>query len=284
MVDMTNPRKAGRDAIEKSVPPQVWQENGKYCDSLRRLIAEHPIMSHPILAQLEHAEFDLDAQRFFHLEFRHAFAQIFTDALIQAMVTSAQVEPALGAMGKVASRFLLQLNALDELGFVPNPGPNEDYIGHPSMSHYVQFDETLRELGLTREAVAAFKPSAAACACRATFEDQYADHVSLTAVMAVSETVFSKFSGPWSVSVGKKTGIDVAKGYHSIHVEHDGQFIDDDHSEDAWFVFRQAITSARYDEIMRKVRMCLDTWVAFLDALTAAAATREGSTAPSVFA
>jgi hypothetical protein len=225
-------------------------------------------MQHPIIPKLETAQHDHDIQRFFHLEFRHAFAQIFTDSLIQAMSTSTQLEQSLGALGKVSSRFLLQLNVLDELGFVPNPGPASDYAGDPLLSHYVQFDATLKQLGLTNSDVVEFKPSAQSCACRATFEENYKDHVSLTAVMAVSETVFSKFSGPWAKSVGASTGIDVQQGYHSIHVEHDGEFIDDEHSDDAWYVFRQAVTPDRYKEISENVQKWLDTWAGFLDFLS----------------
>jgi hypothetical protein len=79
--------------------------------------------------------------------------------------------------------------------------------------------------------------------------------------------VFTQFAGPWAKGVGAKTSIDVSGGYHSIHVEKDGQFIDDDHSEDAWFVFQQAITPDRHDEILSRVSEWLDTWSSFLDQL-----------------
>lgn len=270
-MNTTNPRAISRQAIEESVPAARWARNGEFCDQLRGLIGEHRILRHPLIAQMESGNADLDVQRYFHLEFRHAFAQIFTDALIQAMVTCAQLESSAGAMGKVAARFLLQLNVLDELGFVPNVEVGSDYAGNPALSHYVQFDQTLRQLGLTTEAVQAFVPSAAARACRATFEDQYADHVCLSAIMATSETVFGTFSGPWARSVAAATSIDVSAGYHSIHVEHDGKFIEDDHSDDAWYVFRQAITSERFEEISSKVLAWLDTWAGFLDALAGSA-------------
>lgn len=270
-MELKNPRKIAREAIRQSVPAAAWEENGRFCDGLRQSIERHRIMRHPIIVQLEQAEHGLEAQRYFHLEFRHAFAQIFTDALIQAMVLTSSVEPLTGAMGKVASRFLLQLNLLDELGFVPARGDDSEFSGNPQLSHYVQFDGILRQLGMAPADVDAFQPSRAARACRATFESHYADFQALIAVMATSETVFSKFSGPWAQSVAAKTNIDVSEGYHSIHVGHDGEFIDDDHSEDAWFVVRQAAEPARFAELSTIVSGSLDTWTSFLDSLAGAA-------------
>lgn len=266
-MELKNPRAIARRAIENSVLQERWDENGEFIHELRRSIAEHRIMQHSIIGQMESGTADLQSQQYFHLEFRHAFAQIFTDALIQTMVTCAQLEDAVGARGKVAARFLLQLNVLDELGFLPNTDQGSDYMGNPDMSHYVQFDDTLRQLSLSPQAVAGYTPSDAARACRATFERQYSDHVGLSAIMATSETVFGAFSGPWSRSVGAVTSIDVSAGYHSIHVEHDGKFIDDDHSEDAWYVFRQAITPERYSAVSAQIIAALDTWAAFLDML-----------------
>lgn len=270
-MELKNPRAIARKAIENSVIPALWAGNGEFINELRRSIAEHRIMRHPIIGQLESSNADLQAQQYFHLEFRHAFAQIFTDALIQTMVTCAQMEDSVGARGKVAARFLLQLNVLDELGFLPNTDKGSDYAGNPEMSHYVQFDDTLQQLGLSPEAVAGYTPSDAARACRATFEKQYSDHVGLSAIMATSETVFGAFSGPWARSVGVATSIDVSAGYHSIHVEHDGKFIDDDHSEDAWYVFRQAIKPERYGAVSAQILAALETWAAFLDMLTGTA-------------
>jgi hypothetical protein len=269
MIETINPRQIARRAIEASVDSSAWQRNGAYCDELRRDIAKHRIMRHPIIGKLNNTEPDINAQRLFHLEFRHAFAQIFTDALIQLMVTCAQVEAQAGARGKVASRFLLQMNVLDELGFVPSSDAPSDFSGNPELSHYVQFDDTLRQLGLSALDIAGYQPSKQAQACRATFERHYQNHVMLSAMLATSETVFGAFSGPWAKSVGAKSAIDVTVGYHSIHVEKDGEFIDDEHSEDAWFVFRQVISDENYSRVSQEVLASLDTWAAFLDMLAA---------------
>lgn len=270
MTDTSNPRHEGRQAIQSSVPPEIWQANERFSKDLLRQVETHPIARHPLIALLDQGIPDLEAQRYFHLEFRHAFAQIFTDLVIHAMASTSQLEQRLGALGKVSARFLLQLNLLDELGFQPQVNAG-DYAGSPFKAHYLEFDATLRELGLAPADLARFVPSAEADACRRTFSDNYGDHCLLTCVLAVSETVFTRFAGAWAKSVGKRTGIDVSQGYHSIHVEHDGSSIDDDHSEDAWYVFRQAVTPDRYDDVLVKTNEWLDTWAAFLDHLMAPA-------------
>jgi len=281
MYTVEHPRKNGREAVRHSVPDHLWEENERFSDLLLTTVHQHRITRHPIIAQLDGGQHDQAAQSFFHLEFGHAFAQIFTDALVQAMFTCAQLEPRLGALGKVAARFLLQLNLLDELGFQPNSDTASDYAGNPYLSHYLQFDATLRQLGISVEEQRAFRPSAAAVACRRTFEDTYSDHLPLSCVLAISETVFTKFCGPWAKSVGKGTQIDVSKGYHNIHVEHDGKFIDDDHSEDAWYVLRQALVPERYDEVVTRAKASLDTWAVFLDHIATAASAQSGVPLPA---
>ncbi len=265
---MTNdPRRIGREAVKNSIPQDLWEKNTNFSHTLLQAIQQHPIASHALIHALENGAFDARLVRYFHLEFHYAFAQIFTDGLLQAMFTSAQLEKRYGAIGKVSSRFLLQLNVLDELGFIPNAMDTNDYAGNPYLSHYVQFEQTLRQLHISKEAVDDFMPSQQAIACRATYEDHYHDHTLLSCLLAVSETVFSRFSGPWALSVGKATNIDVKQGYHSIHVEQDGKFIDDDHAEDSWYVFRQAILPVDYEAIQQRTIEWLDTWVKFLDHL-----------------
>jgi len=64
-------------------------------------------MSDPIIAALGTGKLDEAQLKGSHLEFRYAFAQTFTDALLRAMFLAHRLEPRLGAMGKVAARFLL---------------------------------------------------------------------------------------------------------------------------------------------------------------------------------
>lgn len=267
MLVMDKPRETGRDAILRSVPPELWKKNLEFSAKIQKMIEDHPLKSHPIKALLMQATLNVEITRYMHLEFAVAFAQIFTDSLIHAMATSSQLEPTLGPLGKVSARFLLQLNLMDELGYAPNPRGGEDYYGNPMNSHYIQFVDTLKNLDATPEALKNFKPSAAALKSRCTFTDYFQDHMLLTLVLACAETLFTEFASPWADSVKRSTNIDTSKGYHKIHVEEDGHFIDDDHSEDSWFLFRQSASPERYEEALKHVNQWLDVWNDFGTAL-----------------
>ncbi|MEQ1879231.1 MAG: hypothetical protein ABL958_21525 [Bdellovibrionia bacterium] len=266
MHKVDDPRGIGREAVQKSVPPEIWKQNLAFTQEMVEVALAHPLNNHPILAELDKSTLNKDITRTLHLEFSHAFAQIFTDSLIHAMATSADLEQRLGPLGKVSARFLLQLNLLDELGYCASEKGGDEYTGNPYLAHYMQFSETLEQLGAKSRDILEYKPSAAAKAARRTFTDYFNDHVLLTGVLAVAETVFSKFAGPWAKSVGKSTDIDVSKGYHKIHVEDEhGSFVDDDHAEDSWYIFRQALTPDKYDEVRELIPMWLDSWNDFCD-------------------
>lgn len=260
-------RGVGRQAVRASVPEALWRSNEQFSKVLLEAISSHPITRHPLITQMESGNLDVELQREFHLEFGHAFAEVFTDALLHAMFKSVELEGRLGPLGKVSARFLLQLNVLDELGFRADVPNAKEYAGNPYLAHYLQFDATLRELGVSPRERAQFTPSPQARACRQTFTDTHSDYLLLIALLAVAESVFTRFCGPWAASVGRGTTIDVTSGYHSIHVEHDGKFIDDDHAEDSWYLLRQAAIPQRYAEIQARAASWLDTWSEFLDYL-----------------
>lgn len=268
MAEMKNPRNEGRSAVKKSVSPDIWERNLAFSNEIRNMITSHRLWKHPVSGLLNTEKLNPEITRTLHLEFAHAFAQIFTDSLIHAMARSSDLEPVLGPLGKVSARFLLQLNLLDELGFAPATEVTGDYFGNPALAHYLQFAETLRQLGARPEDILNFRPSPAAKAARRTFTDHYSDYALLTCVLACAETVFTQFAGPWAKSVALSTDIDTSRGYHSIHVEDEhGDFIDDEHSEDSWYLFRQAVTPERYEEIRRKVEAWLDIWYDFGDSV-----------------
>jgi hypothetical protein len=268
MIKMNDPRETGRAAVQRSVPESLWKQNLAFTDEIKQIIQKHRLYRHPVAGLLETEELNKETTRVLHLEFAYAFAQIFTDSLVHAMAQTSVLEKSLGPLGKVSSRFLLQLNLLDELGFAPNEEITGQYWGNPDLAHYMQFAKTLKQLGAQPEDIFSYKPTAAAKASRKTFTDYYADYVLLTCVLACAETVFSLFAGPWAKSVGRSTDINVKEGYHAIHVEDDhGEFIDDEHSEDSWYIFRQAVTPERYDEVRVKVKQWLDVWNDFGDSV-----------------
>lgn len=266
--NINSPRIMGRQAIQATIEPSVWNKNVEYSLSIKNMIDKHKLCRHPLIGLLSTEKLNVDATKLIHFEFSYAFAEIFTDSVIQTMITSTQLERRLGPMGKVSARFLLELNLMDELGFTPssNSSNQDEYCGNPLLAHYSQFNETIEELGSNHDELLNYKPSAAAEEARKTFTENYGNHLMMTSVLAVAESVFTLFAGPWAKSVGLSTNIDVSKGYHKIHVEDDsGEFLDDEHSEDTWFLFRQAIQENEFSDVKEQISTWLDVWYDFAD-------------------
>jgi hypothetical protein len=261
-------RELSRQAIRNSLSAADWERNWQVSQNLLEQINAHRIMKHPIMKALSGGAVTFEQMRQIHLEFFHAFAQIFTDAVIQTMFTTSQLEPRLGLGAKAAARFLLQFNLLEELGFKPGIDTDDSFCGNHRLAHYIQYGETLSQLGVTPAMLANHIPMTSSVACRATFEGCYGDHVMMSALLAVSETVFHDYATLWAMGVSQTTNIDVTQGYHSIHVEDEtGQSIEDGHSEEAWILFTQAIIPERYEEIQHKIQVWLTIWASFLDDL-----------------
>lgn len=266
-MDYNDPRGKGRKAVEETVPAEVWKKNRQFSEKLKALLVKHPLASHPLIEFLENEESSKKVQKIVHLEFGYAFAQIFTDAVVKAMFNCKDLEPRLGPKGKVSARFLWAINLMDEIGYIPS-SDGENYAGNPYAAHYYQYIQVFMSMGEDEKAILSYKPTDEAKDARRTFENQYSDYAKLATVLAMSESIFDKFAGPWANNVGRSTEVDVSQGYHTIHVEDDhGDSIDDDHSEDGWTLFCQAITPDRYDEVEEEVRKWLDCWCQFADKL-----------------
>ncbi|MBL7665785.1 MAG: hypothetical protein JNM93_11680 [Bacteriovoracaceae bacterium] len=263
--DYTDPRSKGRKAVQDTVDASTWEKNRRFSENLKAILAKHPIASHPLMEFFDNETLNNAKTLAIHQEFGYAFAQIFTDGVIRAMSLSQDLEARLGPKGKVTARFLWALNLMDELGYVPS-GDTESYSGNPYAAHYFLYVDIFRSLGASERAILDFKPAEESKLARATFENQYNNYADLTAVLAISESIFDKFAGPWARNVGRSSQVDSTKGYHTIHVEdHDGESIDDEHSEDGWTLFCQAVTPDDYTRIEKLIKNCLNDWSKFAD-------------------
>lgn len=269
MTSTQDPRAAAREIIKASIDPQIWDKNEAFTRRLVDIMCSHRLHRHPIVEAFEQKMFTLKSITLVHLEIRAAYLEIFAESLIRLMQTTSQLEGRLGAKAKMAARFLLQLNVMEELGFKPNPAGTEDFYGHPSFSHYWQFTEAVTALGAPEETWKLHQPTPEAVAVRASLENEHDDHLRLGVLLGMIETVYMPYYGPWArntLAVCK--AVDVPNGYHTIHVENEaGEFVDDDHSEDSWYVVRQALTPERYEEIETLVKETLDLWAGFMDML-----------------
>jgi hypothetical protein len=266
MKNMIGTRELGRNTIKATLSDEAWTQNTYFTNELKGMIASHRLMTHPMINILNSGKLSEDAVKLFHIEFYFAFAQVFTDAIVTAMASASELEARLGPMGKVSARFLLQLNLLDELGFEPCDDGFGEHKGDPGLAHYIEFHKVLKQLGITADTLRAHVPSEIARKGRATYEDTYGDYLMTIGLLAAAENIFTVFAGPWSRSVALSTSIDTKVGYHSIHVaDEDGSFLDDDHSEDTWYLVRQALTAERKSELKQKMLGWLDAWSEYLD-------------------
>lgn len=265
-------RQAARQLVKESIDPALWEDNEAFT---RRLVKEtvltHRLHHHPILDAWRNHQFTLDGIRLVHMEVRAAFLEVFSESLLRLMQTASQLEPTLGYKAKLSARFLVQLNVLDEIGFELGGSDNGRYVGHPSFAHYWLLADAMNTLGLTEAQWRAHVPSPEARATRATLDNNQNDHLLLATLLACIETVFMPYYTPWAHnSIRVCPALSAPHGYHSVHIEDEhGHSVDDDHSEDSWYIVRQALTSARRDELQRFTVSLLDTWATLFDSLLA---------------
>ena len=267
----TDPRHSSRQLIKDTVDPALWAQNEAFTRRLVQTMQAHRLHNHPILDAWKAGEFTMDGIRLVHMEVRAAFLEVFTESLLRLMQTTSQLEPTHGYKAKLAARFLVQLNVLEELGFQPDAKGTGDFVGHPSLAHYWRLADAMTTLGLTEADWRGHQPSPEAAATRRTMDENQDDHLKLVVLLAGIETVFMPYYSPWAMNSLKVCpALNVPNGYHSVHVEDDeGHFVDDDHSEDSWYVVRQALTPARYDEIEHFTAGLLDIWAGLFDSLLA---------------
>ena len=265
MLNLSDPRGNGRKEVKNTVENSTWESNVAFSEKMKSLLAKHPLSTHPLKEFFEKETLSDKASYLIHLEFGYGFAQIFTDAVLEAMSKARQLETRLGPKAKVTARFLWAINLMDEIGYAP--GENGDqYRGHPFGAHYYQYVDMFDRLGGKMSDLIEFSPSPETLAARKTFEDNYGDYKKLSTVLALSESIFDNFAGAWADNVERSTGVDTSTGYHTIHVEDEhGESVDDDHSEDGWTLVRQALEESDYDDIEKSVIEWLDCWYKFAD-------------------
>jgi hypothetical protein len=261
-----DPRTTARQIVKESVAPDLWRKNEAFTRKLVDLMRAHRLSSHPVIDAFNRKHFTCETMAMVHSEVRVAFAEHFTDGLIRLMQTTGELERRLGPKAKMAARFLIELNVLEELGFKPGPGGTGRFYGHPGFSHYWQLTDTLAALDQPESKWASYVPAPESLAVRERLLGSFHDHLRLATILAGIETVFVPYYGPWAVNTIAVAKTDISGGYHSIHVEDSaGVAVDDDHSEDSWYVVRQALTPERYGETEAFLVEVLDEWARFVD-------------------
>jgi hypothetical protein len=258
-------RKAARAAVRASVPPGQWAENEAFTCTLVAELLEHPFVRHPLIADMNAGRGNLRWLKNFYLDTVHAVSGRFIDYVLQSVLNCAQIEDSVGRRGVTAARFLMQINAIDELGFKPGQG-DDGFLGHPDKAHVLQLYDVLQQIGLPEAVVRAHRPSAPAMAMAQMLEANRHDHLRLATVLAAYESTLTPWSDCWANATRLLTPVKTEQGYHAIHVDdHEGHAVDDDHSEDSWHIVRQALTPARMDQVRRLALQVMDTCQAYVD-------------------
>lgn len=251
MIDLDHSRKKAITVMQASVPVELWRKNADFVKHLREIIAAHPVTRHVAIEVLCRGELDADSMRRIHLEYRHAIVQIFTDALLAAQMQTRQLEPRLCPGAKLAPRFLITLNDLDEFGFRPGSDVDGYYRGNPVYAHYPLFERVLDDFGITQAERNAYVPSRIARAVRAFLERSYRHYLEVTALLAVAEEEVVLFSPPLRAAT-KALNVDVSDGYYFVHgvsSDDSAEAADDDHENDLWLILTQALTPDQYTRI-----------------------------------
>lgn len=260
-----HPREKAIDAMQASIPAETWESNSKFVDSIRDLIRQHLVARHPAIDILNKGALSQEAMKIIHMEYRHAIVQIFTDALLMAQHQSRQLEPRLSPGSKMAPRFLLTLNVLDEFGFRPGFDESKYYRGNPAYAHYPLFEGVLNDLGITEQERKEYVPSKIASEVRAFLEDSYGDFSSVAALLAVAEEEVILYSPPLRKAT-QAVGVNVETGYYYVHgvtTDETAEAADDDHEDDLWLILIQACTPDQHETLWAMCKKYCDLWDEF---------------------
>lgn len=265
--DDASSRRKTYAAMEASVHVDLWRLNGKVIQSIRKEVAEHSLLTHPILKDLTSERICLDRLKWIHLEYRHGIVQLFTDALLMALFQSRQLEPRLSPGAKLIPRFLLTLNVLDEFGFEPGSDLDGHYKGSHDKAHYPLFEKVLDDMSVTQSERIDFTPSTPSQKLNEYLQANYESYPVLLALLAVAEQQVITYSPALRAAV-KHCGIDVSSGYYHVHGARDSvetNAFDDDHQDDLWWALRQACEPCDLQKVRDAVLTYLNLWQEFWD-------------------
>lgn len=262
VINLNNPRQNALQAMKQSVSQYTWQSNKDFTLELRSDIKMHQLNRHSVVRELSQGYFDVDQLQIVHLEYRHAIVQIFTDALTMALAQSRQLEPRLPPGSRIAPRFLLTLNILDEFGFQPGLDAKNYYRGNPVEAHYPLFETLLNQMNVSQQQREQFKPSHEASALRTFLESSFLNYETILLLLAIAEEQVILFT-PALRRATEISGLDIQTGYYSVHGTSDEECsnaADDDHEEDLWNTLNQACLPFNYNSLRTDAFRYLDLW------------------------
>jgi hypothetical protein len=267
MLDLNHPRQKAIEAMKASIGVYEWTRNVEFTRGIKARVQAHRVANHPAIQALRAGRFSKEQLKLVHLEYRHAIVQIFTDALLAAQLETRQLEPRLAPASKMAPRFLLTLNDLDEFGFRPGADSEGYFLGNPLHAHYALFERVLDAYDISAEERGKYRPTEIAVKTRRMLEAAYSDYPRLAALLAVAEEEVILFSPPLRRATAI-AGLDVMTGYYYVHgmsTDETADAADDDHEEDLWLVTAHSLVPDRYDEVTVAALSYCEVWAEFWD-------------------
>lgn len=252
-------------AMMCNLSQQEWEDNKSSVDRLKNQIKCHPLSQHLAIKSLKQEKLSLNSLKLIHLEYRNAIVKIFTDALLMAQFQTRQLEPRLAPGAKMAPRFLLTLNVLDEFGFSPCVGDDGYYCGNPRFAHYPLFENVLDQLGISILERQSFRSSKISEMVKGFLESSYNNYLDLLVLLAVAEEQVVLFSQPLRCALNH-ANINTEFGYYVVHGTTNDAALnaaDDQHEDDLWIALTQAMTPADFNRLSEVANQYCQLWSEF---------------------
>ncbi|MFC5077125.1 hypothetical protein VTH8203_03301 [Vibrio thalassae] len=262
---MNNPRENARKEMMESVGAETWTYGKNFAKQLRSKIFQHPVATNPMIRAMNEGQFSFQQMRHIHLEYRHAIVQIFVDALLKLTFNCESFDNNLKPGSKQAPRFLILLNLLDELGFLPGLDESGYYKGNPIYSHYPLYEDVLYAYQISDEDRKHYEPSVISSKVRECLQAEYNNVLGLAALLATAEIQVMLFSPPLREN-SAKVGINTDEGYYMVHgcADNGQEFAnDDDHEADLWLLVAMLVNSDNAASVENVVMNYCDLWDEF---------------------
>ncbi len=262
---VVNPRLQAYKSLEQSMLASNIDisERQRLTDKLLECIKGHRLFSHPVFTLLSEGKFSKSELREVHLDYRLLVKQ-FTDTILMAQFKTRELDVLLNDNGFMSARFLITLNILDEVGFYPG---DKQYLGNPKFSHFILFDEVLRELGVTSSEIKNFKYSKGATDLHAYIESSFDDLGALMVYLIVTEEGAMHYSTAMRKAAHLE-GLDVSQGYYNVHGDTSESITegeDDLHQDDVINILQLLINEDNFEHFVKLTNDVCTHWAQFWD-------------------
>ena len=251
--------------IQNAIPVDIWTSNTELVKQFRVEIDQHALFEHDILKNLKAQELDLQQLKIIHINYLNCIVKIFTDALSMLIFQAQQLENNSNIytqnriLSKIYARYLLSLNLLDELGF-DTAQLEQSSAAKSHLAYYLKILETFGADPLSQNNI-----ESEALEVQNFIREHYDNYLALLVILSITEKQVIIFSEALHINL-KKFGEMFDQGYYACHGfanDQDNLANDDNHANDLWSLFIQAIQPENESELRDIAQCYLALWQAF---------------------